>query len=289
MPNLEGTLINNRYRLIRRKCVGGYGDIYTALNEKRERVIIKIEQRTDNQSLSNEIAVYRAVRRVAGYPKMYDSGVYDGRQFLVLSHLGEDLEKMRTDQRGRLSSATVAMIMIQLMHRVEWLHHFGFVHGDIKPRNVLVGNQGGRNQRTLYLIDFGSAGKFRERSGHHVADGRATGRPAGTPMFAPIRWHMGRQQSRRDDLLTLVYSMVFLYKGQLPWRGDESERQILRKKREISASELCSSMPSQMLDFYIRIRRLEFNERPDYTRLRSLMRSVLSAQRIRDEQSFQWL
>lgn len=289
MRYLLGTVLDNQFRITGRKSVGRNGELYSARDLRNHRVMVKVERRLDNGDLSNEIGVYRQLQYMSGHPTMYGSGIFRGRRYLVLDRLGNDLQHMLLSLYGQFCPYTVAMVVIQLLHRLEWVHHRGFVHRDINLRNIIVGDYGNINLTKLYLIDFGSAGKFRDSAGRHIPEGRLTRRVSGTLLYASIRWHGDHVQSRRDDLLSLAYCMVYMCKGELPWEQCSDENEVYTMKKRISSTNLCRGMPSEMLELYRYIRGLHFDQRPDYHLLRQLMREFLSNQGIDDESSFEWV
>jgi casein kinase I family protein HRR25 len=73
----------------------------------------------------------------------------------------------------------------------------------------------------------------------------------GTARYASLYTHMGIEQSRRDDLESLGYLLVYFFKGELPWQGikgkskKEKHKRIMEIKNDTSLESLCSDMPSK--------------------------------------------
>lgn len=149
------------------------------------------------------------------------------------------------------------------------------VHRDIKPGNFLLGK--GENAREIYIIDYGLCKRYIDgRSRQHIYC--ETNVPlAGTVRFSSINAHMGYEQSRRDDLEGLAYSLIYLAKGILPWQGIVRETKkekiegIMEKKMEISAELLCSELPPEFGLFLRYCRDLKFEQKPNYKLLRNLL------------------
>ena len=106
------------------------------------------------------------------------------------------------------------MVVMKILKQIEFLHSRRIIHRDIKPANFLMGNPRDKfNKYEIYLVDFGLAKKYCRKNGQHIAD--RTGRSmTGTIRYCSLNVHMGREQSRRDDLEAIGYMMVWLVKGK---------------------------------------------------------------------------
>lgn len=109
------------------------------------------------------------------------------------------------------------MLGDQMLQRIEFVHNNSFIHRDIKPDNFLMGSSA--NQHILYIIDFGLSKRFIDpRTGEHIPyrDGKSL---TGTARYASLNTHIGQEQSRRDDIESIAFVMVYFLKGKLPWQG----------------------------------------------------------------------
>lgn len=149
------------------------------------------------------------------------------------------------------------------------LHNKHYIHQDIKPENFVVGT--GKNANKVYLIDFGLAKRFRDAStGLHIPfkDHKSF---TGTARYASINTHLGIEQSRRDDLESLGYLLIYLLKGSLPWQNlpgvnkKDKYANILKTKLSLSIKELCKGLPQEFETYMTYCRNMKFNERPDYS------------------------
>lgn len=112
----------------------------------------------------------------------------------------------------------------------------------------------GDNRDTVYIIDFGLSKKYRSsRTFQHISF-ITNKKLTGTARYASINALSGYEQSRRDDLESIGYILIYLLKGSLPWQGlkvhaDEDRYQkILEKKKKISIEKLCDGLPGIIND-----------------------------------------
>ena len=135
---------------------------------------------------------------------------------------------------------------------------------------------GDRSSR-VFLIDFGLTQLFwNPATGNHIAQVRGLD-ITGTVRYSSINSHLGRTQSRRDDLESLAYVIVYLVKGRLPWQGVASHPgrvnydKVLKIKQLTMAKTLSEGMPQPFVKFIQHIQSLDFEDEPNYRYLRSLL------------------
>jgi serine/threonine protein kinase len=130
----------------------------------------------------------------------------------------------------------------------------------------------------VYLIDFGLAQLFHDPTTHiHIP--LTTGNSlVGTVRYASINSHMGIEQSRRDDVESLAYTLVYLINGKLPWQGIRSSQNtdhlgmILHRKRKLCKQG--SNIIPALADFLHYTWSLAFEEKPDYICLHALIQKL---------------
>lgn len=129
---------------------------------------------------------------------------------------------------------------------------------------------------TLFLIDFGLAWLFRNPATYLHIPFTTNHSDIGTPLFASINCQQGNAQSRRDDLESLAYTIIYLALGDLPWGGRDKEA-ILQKKTSITTEELCDGLPVPFCKFVTHVRSLGFDKKPDYEYLHSILSQCLES------------
>lgn len=260
--NSNVEIIDNRYELYKDILLGkgAFGLIYLAKDSlNNNQVAIKIDRNinTVNQ-LSKEKYVIDSIYenlnnndiKHVGISKIYDIGKHQDANYIVMDVLGPNLFQIFKYCNYHFSLQTILLISIQCIDLIEILHSNKFIHKDIKPENFLIGNNNLTNK--LYLIDFGLSSKYVDSCNDHIKY-KENNSLVGTARYASINNHMGIEQSRRDDLESLGYMIIyFCKKGNLPWKGIKDSnnilkyKKILKKKILTSVEMLCLDMPSKL-------------------------------------------
>ena len=300
--------INNKFTIHKLLGRGGFGMVYSASHKKApgqhiyaaklEKMIKKDGTDNKHPQLYYEYRMYRHLHKrmniLNSYqtpkthilPKIYMfAQIFDMNKkplnVLVMQRIGANVAKIFSSHDRKFSQCNVVSLGIQMISCIEAVHKCNVIHRDIKPENFCVG--GDTEPDKLYIVDFGLSKCYRNHDGSHIPC--RTGKTlTGTPRYASINCHEGIEQSRRDDLESLMFMLLFLLKGRLPWQGlhhkkknDPTARHnkktdfILKKKKEMIAHKLCKGVHPNFLIALQYIRALKFEERPDYDKLRSLL------------------
>ena len=171
------------------------------------------------------------------------------------------------------------MLADQMLTRIEFVHSRNFIHRDIKPDNFLMGVNSLNHK--CYIIDFGLAKKYRNAMRQHIPykEGKNL---TGTARYASINAHQGIEQSRRDDLESLGYVLMYFNVSQLPWQGlraankKQKYERICEKKVSTSPESLCNGYPEEFRIYISYCRSLKFEDAPDYSYLRQLFKKVFT-------------
>merc|ERR1719420_1609871 len=179
-----------------------------------------------------------------------------------------------------------------MLHRIEYLHSKNFIHRDIKPDNFLIGR--GKKSSSVYMIDFGLAKKYRDPTTHHHIPYVEHKSLTGTARYASINTHLGIEQSRRDDLESLGFVLMYFNRGSLPWQGlkaqtkKEKYNKIAEKKMSTPVEILCKHFPTEFATYLNYCRALRFDDKPDYAYLRRLFRDLFFRQGYAADYRFDW-
>jgi serine/threonine protein kinase len=165
--------------------------------------------------------------------------------------LGKSLEELFNLCGRKFSMKTVCIIGIDMLKRIKYIHDKNHIHRDIKPDNFMMGID--KHEDQLYIIDFGLAKKYRSSTGKGHIPFRTNKPITGTARYCSINTHRGYEQSRRDDLESIGYVLIYFFKGLLPWQGlrcrpdEDHYKKIYEKKKSTTTNELCRDMPGILL------------------------------------------
>ena len=164
-----------------------------------------------------------------GLPFVKSYGYSSKHNILVMELLGKSLETLFLENNSKFSLKTVCMLAEQMLSRLEYIHKKCYIHRDIKPENFMTGRK--EYKDVLYLIDFGLSKKYKNpKTGEHIKYFN-NHRLNGTARFASIHALEGYELSRRDDLESLCYVLVYLLKGSLPWMKLKNKNKFEKWKR----------------------------------------------------------
>ena len=198
---------------------GSFGTVYLGINTlTNEKIAIKMEKKTKNNNGTLEVEAYRLIYlQGEGIPKIYCYGNNQTHNILVQELLGKSLEDIFNSMRKKFSLKTVCVLGIEMIKRIQFVHSRHHIHRDIKPDNFMVGRE--ENENKIYIIDFGLAKKYYSTSKHqHIkfCKGKSL---IGTARYCGRNAHRGYEQSRRDDIESIGYVLMYFLNGILPWQG----------------------------------------------------------------------
>ncbi|OQR71051.1 casein kinase I isoform alpha-like [Tropilaelaps mercedesae] len=152
----------------------------------------------------------------------------------------------------------------------------------------------GRHCNKLFLIDFGLSKKYRDnRTRQHISY-REDKNLTGTARYASINAHLGIEQSRRDDMESLGYVLMYFNRGSLPWQGlkaatkKQKYEKISEKKMGTPIEFLTKGYPAEFAMYLNYCRGLRFEEAPDYMYLRQLFRILFRTLNHQYDYTFDW-
>jgi casein kinase I family protein HRR25 len=250
-------LINKKYILLDKIGSGCFGSIYKGQNIRtKEYVAIKVEPiELDIKLLKNESNIYQYLNGCEGIPFVKWFGKDTVNYYMVINLLGSSLQNLM-NKTDKFSLALTLKIGIKVINILKTIHEKGLVHRDIKPDNFLFGLT---QTNQIYLIDFGFCKSYVQDDQHIKIKKNSS--LIGSKNYASIMSHKHFELSRRDDLESLGYMLIYFYTGSLPWNNTPDEEIIISLKIGIINN---NNYPYVLLDFLRNIRSMKFEETPNY-------------------------
>ena len=298
MLNADNSLFFERFRLLSKLGEGSFGQIFKGIDTITNRLVaIKVEtnKSSSQNQLKMEAKIYKEMEGTLIYknvrwPRLHFFGCDAGHCIMVMDLLGPNIESiLKKTAHNRLSSVTVAYIAEKMITLVERLHFGGFVHRDLKPQNFVIEYCEHSYPRypEVYLIDYGLAKSYIEHDKTTHAPFVQKKSLKGTVRYSSINTHLGIEQSRRDDLQSLAYILVYMLAGRLPWQNlmkdrdkKEAYHHIMMLKMKTTAEELVAPLSDDikeaMLSFILYVNTLMYHEQPNYDFLRGLFKEMAS-------------
>ena len=289
----ECPILFKKYKVQKKIGGGSFGTVYLGKKiGEEELVAIKVEKiKVPRPTLELEAFLLAKIKGV-GIPSLLSFGKTKNFRVLVEPLLGESLHDISLKKNMEFSIEEVCMIALQIIDRIEFLHHNNYIHRDIKPDNFLIGKN---DPHIIYMIDFGLCMKYRTSINKKHCKFEKTKKFCGSFRFASPNALKGGKQSRRDDLISIGYMLIYFMKKRLPWQGinlnnKEKLEKIYKMKRKIKPEELCKDLPKQMAEYMEYVQNLGFEEKPDYQYLKNLFKSILKDMKVDiDNYVFSWI
>ncbi|XP_076906917.1 casein kinase 1-like protein 11 isoform X2 [Bidens hawaiensis] len=255
-------VVGGKFKLGRKIGSGSFGELYLGVNlQTGEECAVKLEPtKTKHPQLHYESKIYMLLQGGTGVPGLKWFGVEGEYNAMAIDLLGPSLEDLFNYCNRKFSLKTVLMLADQL----------------------------------VYIIDFGLAKKYRDLQTHKHIPYRENKNLTGTARYASVNTHLGVEQSRRDDLESLGYVLMYFLRGSLPWQGlkagtkKQKYDRISEKKMLTSIEVLCKSYPSEFMSYFHYCRSLKFEDKPDYSYLKRLFRDLFIREGYQFDYVFDW-
>lgn len=276
-----GKLFFNKYKLIKKLGQGSFGSIYEGQSIYSNKLYaVKIEDMKRDQYILEEESALLSYLNFNRVPKLKSFGYSGSFIILIMELLGSSLDKIFKELPSKkMSIRCVCNIGYQLISIFETLHNCDIVHRDIKPANIAIGRDD--KHKFIYLLDFGLSKKFRSSSTKKHVPFYKNNKLIGNARYSSINALDGCSQSRRDDLESVGYLLIYLLQGRLPWQGyishsnEDKYYKIKQIKKSTTPEELCEGLPPQFEEYIKYTRSLEYEQDPDYNYLRNLFLTIL--------------
>ena len=281
-----------KYKILKKIGKGSFGLVYLGkVINSNNYVAMKFEPKNQPDLILERESYLLYYLRGYGIPEVITYGHNSKYNILIQTLLGNSVNDIFIKHCKKFSMKDCCMLGIQMLDRLEYIHSKYIIHRDIKPDNYLLGNP---DTSLIYLIDFGLAKKYMSsRTGKHVKFA-INKKWSGTSRFASANSLRGVVQSRRDDLESLCYILLLIMKGNLPWDNvfgyseNEDILLIYKIKKYMKPELLFLNLPKEIIDFFKYCKNLDFEQKPDYAYLRSLLLDILKSKNEKNDLFFSW-
>ncbi len=276
-------MVADKYQLLKKIGEGSFGKIFLAQadamqaqSETDSEFAIKIMPLRNKAVGDNEVHIYEKIQGVKGIPVLYAWGTESRFHYIVMELLDQSLEQLLlsfnsgAEQTMNLKTMPLKVVLhlgVQILNIIEQIHARGIIHRDLKPANFLLKNDK-QNISQLYLIDFGLSMFFLDDKLKHQAI-RTNEALVGTARYMSVNMHHGLTASRRDDLETVGYILMFLYHGALPWQNANN---VVEQKLGLNWA---SSTVGEFVLFIQYCRNLGYADKPNYEYLRQMLNNLV--------------
>mmetsp|Transcript_24293 Transcript_24293/g.43212 ORF Transcript_24293/g.43212 Transcript_24293/m.43212 type:complete len:366 (-) Transcript_24293:26-1123(-) len=289
-----GSVVCNRFQIMKKIGAGSFGTVYSAVNlDTGREICLKVESVGARRlQLMNEARILRHLQGGEGVAVMHSICTENNSNVLAMELLGPSLEVLLKRCKRKLSLKTVLQIGLQMIDRIQYMHAKCYIHRDIKPDNFCMGL--GAKESTLYIVDFGLAKKFMDTKSKLHLMYRENKSLTGTARYASLHSHQGLELSRRDDIESIAYNLIYLIKGSLPWQGIkasskiEKYNKIAESKAKFSSETACSDVPTEFLEILSYSRSLRFEQSPDYGYLTKTLTELARRLKITFDLTYDW-
>ena len=286
--------VGGRYRLGKKIGTGAFGEIFEGTDIfDNSSVAIKLEHNSVKYpQLLFEAKLLKSIPST-GIPVMHWFGIAGEYNAMVMDLLGQNLEDLYNYCAKNFSLKTIIMIIIQMIERLKHVHDNHYIHRDIKPENFLIGKE--NTEKTIYLIDFGLAKRYRDEYTQIHIPLKENRNLTGTARYASCNAHNGLEQSRRDDMESIAYVILYFFRKKLPWQGlkckdkNEKHAKIKELKMSITPEKLFEGIPKEFADYLTMVKKLGFEDEPAYKTYIQMFNKLFKAKEFEMDYIYDWV
>uniref|UniRef100_A0A2I3HB98 Protein kinase domain-containing protein n=1 Tax=Nomascus leucogenys TaxID=61853 RepID=A0A2I3HB98_NOMLE len=264
-------IVGRIYKLVWKIWSGSFGDIWRSASPTVKKA--------RHPQLLYKSRLYKMLQGGVGIPHLRWYG--QEKDYNVLTNFCSRTFTMKT----------VLILADQMINRIEHVHTKNFIHRALKPDNFLKGI--GRHCSKLFRIDFGLAKKYGDNGTRQHIPYREDKNLTGTALYASINAHLGIEQSRRDDMESLGYVLMYFNRTSLPWQGlkaatEKQKYEKISEKMSTPVEVLCKGFAAEFAIYFNYCRGLHFEKVPDYMYLRQLFCILFRTLSHQYDYTFDW-
>ena len=268
---------------------GSFGEVYLGLDKSKGKLVaIKTEHKDKHKK--NVLKTENTIIRYATSEETLPVGIIRSyffwedkeKYYLVTDLLGPSIGALHKICNKSFSLKTILMLADQIINIIQYYHQHNIIHRDIKPDNFLI--EYNLPQKNIYLIDFGLSKKYKI-NGRHIPCSSEASR-VGSLRYMSVNCHNCVELSRRDDMYSIGYTILYLFLGELPWQSmmvtkvakSKRHEYVYNAKKKTTNQELTSKITcfscqqkkqvcdfsTVMLDYFNYLDTLDFDNEINY-------------------------
>ena len=290
----ENKIIFKKYKPIKEIGNGAFGKIYSTIRiEDKSVYAMKTEKRTPFSNILETEAYFLFILKGLGIPQLISYGHNTKYNILIETLLGKSLYDIFLKTKKHCHINDICLIAIQIIERLQFIHSKDIIYRDVKPENLLIGIE---DPNIIYIIDYGLCKKYRSsKTGKHILP-KDIKKFIGTLKYSSSNVVKGKEASRRDDLISLGFVLIYLYKRNLPWSSkfkgldEENYFKTIHAKETFDDGNLFKYLPEEMVNFLKYVNNLRFEEDPDYSYMKGCFQKILTRLNIyKTKVNFSWI
>jgi len=290
----ENKIIFKKYKPIKKIGKGAFSKIYSTIRLDDKSVFaMKTEKRSSFNNFLETEAYYLFILKGLGIPNLISYGHNKKYNILIETLLGKSLYDIFIKPRKPCNITNICLISIQIIERLEFIHSKDIIYRDMKPGNLLIGI---KDPNVIYIIDYGLCKKYRSsKTGKHILP-KDLKKFVGTLKYASSNVVKGKESSRRDDLISLGFVLIQLYRRNLPWNLNFKDLDktgylnIIHSKETFEDGKLFKYLPEEMIDYIKYVNNLRFEQDPDYSFMKGCFQKALMRLNFNNTKiNFSWI
>jgi serine/threonine protein kinase len=273
----KGYILGKRWKVVDFINNGGCAAVYLVADKRGNHYAAKLTISTLSFTLGHEYEIYKMLRNSPYVPKLprrafgYDSG----NTYMIMQLLGNNLRQYRRNfPEKQIPLAYISALALQMIDFLEFIHSKGYIYLDVKPENFLLAREVTASTSIsdvkLYCADFGLSQRYICNGKHRPF--KIVRSRVGTLNFMSIHAESRSLPSRRDDIESMAYVLIFLQKGGLPWEYAYDDAYGLKMKRHVEL--YISNVDHAILELLYLARRYTYEEEPDYSEIRNIIHRI---------------
>ena len=278
-PNIN-KIFFDKFKCEKKIGKGSFGTVYAGTNLlTKQQIAIKLEKKCSFLNTLETEAYRLMYLQGKGIPHIMCYGSNHEHNILIQELLGRSLDDLFNSLKRKFSLKTVCVLGIEMLKRIQHVHSKHHIHRDIKPDNFMISKN--INDNTIYIIDFGLSKKYYSTSKQKHIQFCKGKKLIGTARYCARNAHKGYEQSRRDDIESIGYVLIYFLRGSLPWQGikvkqyEDQFEKIAMRKYNITINELCRGCPDEFVLYFNYVDILQFEDEPNYKYLIELFQQMI--------------